>query len=131
MVSSLVCSAYAYYLVTTNSRQGVAFQDVAKGKLYPSVSLKKAGEHVLVNFGQTPFVYNIDDMMRVRATFMSVSAYTDKSRNNETRFKKTLKRPIHRKSSPAWAKPNSFKRWLCNFSNTMAMWKRHVPLHRT
>ncbi|KAJ6780277.1 hypothetical protein PWT90_08465 [Aphanocladium album] len=43
---------------------GVAFQDVAKGRLYPSVSMKKAGEHVLVNFGQTPFVYNIDDMMR-------------------------------------------------------------------
>ncbi|TQV90363.1 hypothetical protein V2A60_004264 [Cordyceps javanica] len=43
---------------------GVAFQDVAKGRLYPSVSMKKAGEHVLVNFGQTPFVYNIDDMMK-------------------------------------------------------------------
>lgn len=44
---------------------GVAFQDVAKGRLFPTVSMKKAGEHVLVNFGQTPFVYNIDDLMRV------------------------------------------------------------------
>ncbi|KAM4057614.1 SPRY domain-containing protein [Hirsutella rhossiliensis] len=43
---------------------GVAFHDVARSKLYPSVSLKKPGEHVLVNFGQLPFVYNIDDMMR-------------------------------------------------------------------
>ncbi|KAM3477215.1 hypothetical protein MY5147_002817 [Beauveria neobassiana] len=43
---------------------GVAFQDITKNRLYPSVSLKKTGEHVLVNFGQTPFVYNIDDMMR-------------------------------------------------------------------
>lgn len=44
---------------------GVAFQDVANGRLYPSISMKRAGEHILVNFGQTPFVYNIDDMMRV------------------------------------------------------------------
>ncbi|OAA42539.1 Concanavalin A-like lectin/glucanase [Cordyceps fumosorosea ARSEF 2679] len=45
---------------------GTAFHDVTatKTKLFPAVSLRKAGEHVLVNFGQTPFVYNIDDMMR-------------------------------------------------------------------
>ncbi|PFH55085.1 hypothetical protein XA68_10778 [Ophiocordyceps unilateralis] len=42
-----------------------AFHEVVRGKLYPSVSLKKPGEHVLVNFGQVPFVYNIDDMMRL------------------------------------------------------------------
>ncbi|KAK5992403.1 Ran-binding protein 9 [Cladobotryum mycophilum] len=39
-----------------------AFHDI-KGKLYPSVSLKKPGEEILVNFGQEPFIYNIDDMM--------------------------------------------------------------------
>ncbi|KJZ76329.1 hypothetical protein HIM_04411 [Hirsutella minnesotensis 3608] len=43
---------------------GVAFHDVVRSKLYPTVSLKKPGEHILVNFGQMPFVYNIDDMMR-------------------------------------------------------------------
>ncbi|KAG6358743.1 hypothetical protein INS49_012262 [Diaporthe citri] len=35
---------------------GIAFREV-KGKLYPSVGLKKTGEHVRVNFGQTPFIY--------------------------------------------------------------------------
>ncbi|GAO14340.1 hypothetical protein UVI_02034150 [Ustilaginoidea virens] len=43
---------------------GVAFHDVTRSKLYPAVSLKKPGEEVSVNFGQTPFVYDIDDMMR-------------------------------------------------------------------
>ncbi|PHH87303.1 hypothetical protein CDD83_9045 [Cordyceps sp. RAO-2017] len=44
---------------------GVAFHDlINKSKMYPSVSLKKPGEHILVNFGQLPFVYDIDDMMR-------------------------------------------------------------------
>ncbi|EOO02687.1 putative ran-binding protein [Phaeoacremonium minimum UCRPA7] len=42
---------------------GVAFRDV-KGKLYPSIGLKKNGEHIRVNFGQTPFVYGIDGMMK-------------------------------------------------------------------
>ncbi|GKT99764.1 spry protein [Fusarium langsethiae] len=43
---------------------GTAFNDVSRGKLYPTISLKKPGEFVRANFGQTPFVYNIDDMMR-------------------------------------------------------------------
>ncbi|KKY31987.1 putative ran-binding protein [Diaporthe ampelina] len=38
---------------------GIAFREV-KGKLYPSVGLKKTGEHVRVNFGQTPFLFDID-----------------------------------------------------------------------
>lgn len=42
---------------------GSAVQDVPRSKLYPSVSLKKHGEEISVNFGQEPFVYNIDDMM--------------------------------------------------------------------
>ncbi|ATY59845.1 Ran-binding [Cordyceps militaris] len=43
---------------------GTAFHDINKGRLYPSVSLKRAGEQVLFNFGQTPFVYRIDDTMK-------------------------------------------------------------------
>ncbi|RGP81689.1 hypothetical protein FLONG3_176 [Fusarium longipes] len=43
---------------------GTAFNDVGRGKLYPTISLKKPGECIRTNFGQTPFVYNIDDMMR-------------------------------------------------------------------
>ncbi|KAI5860248.1 SPRY domain-containing protein [Durotheca rogersii] len=39
-----------------------AFRDL-KGDLYPTVGMKKGGEHIRVNFGQTPFVFNIDKMM--------------------------------------------------------------------
>ncbi|KAG6038225.1 hypothetical protein E4U41_004418 [Claviceps citrina] len=42
---------------------GTAFHDVTRGKLYPAVSLRKPREHVKVNFGQTPFVFDIDNMM--------------------------------------------------------------------
>ena len=41
-----------------------AFSNI-KGTLYPAVSLKKAGEHVKVNFGQYPFIFDIDSYMRV------------------------------------------------------------------
>ncbi|KAI1500799.1 SPRY domain-containing protein [Biscogniauxia marginata] len=41
---------------------GIAFRDV-KGKLYPAVGVKKPGEHVRVNFGQTPFIFNIENYM--------------------------------------------------------------------
>ncbi|KAM0344687.1 hypothetical protein ACHAPU_007282 [Fusarium lateritium] len=43
---------------------GTAFHDVARGKLYPAISIKKPGEAICVNFGKTPFIYNIDDLMR-------------------------------------------------------------------
>ncbi|KAM5369583.1 hypothetical protein ACJZ2D_008942 [Fusarium nematophilum] len=43
---------------------GTAFHDVTRGKLYPAISLKKPGEYIRTNFGQTPFVYNIDDLMK-------------------------------------------------------------------
>lgn len=42
---------------------GNAFQDLSRGKLYPSISLKKPGEVIKTNFGQEPFVYNIGDAM--------------------------------------------------------------------
>jgi hypothetical protein len=48
-------------LLTLNP--GIAFREV-KGKLYPSVGLKKTGEHVRVNFGQTPFMFDIDSVMK-------------------------------------------------------------------
>jgi hypothetical protein len=43
---------------------GTAFREI-KGKLFPSVGMKKSGEHIRVNFGQSPFVYDIDGMMSV------------------------------------------------------------------
>ncbi|KAI9810242.1 MAG: hypothetical protein M1827_006376 [Pycnora praestabilis] len=42
---------------------GIAFRDLKGAKLYPSVGMKKPGEHLRVNFGQTPFVFDIDGMM--------------------------------------------------------------------
>ncbi|KAI9758716.1 MAG: hypothetical protein M4579_002891 [Chaenotheca gracillima] len=39
-----------------------AFRDI-KGKLYPSVGMKRPGEHIRANFGQSPFVFDIDGMM--------------------------------------------------------------------
>ncbi|KAI1764467.1 SPRY-domain-containing protein [Hypoxylon sp. FL1150] len=40
-----------------------AFRDI-KGDLYPSVGMKKPGEHIRVNFGQEPFVFSIDAMVK-------------------------------------------------------------------
>ncbi|KAJ4396239.1 hypothetical protein N0V93_000458 [Gnomoniopsis smithogilvyi] len=49
---------------TKNGRfLGQAFKEV-KGKLYPSVGMKKPGEHIRVNFGQTPFIFDIDSLMK-------------------------------------------------------------------
>ncbi|KAH7325955.1 concanavalin A-like lectin/glucanase domain-containing protein [Stachybotrys elegans] len=45
-------------------RIATAFHDVGKMDVYPSISLKKPGEHIRANFGQAPFVYNIDDLMK-------------------------------------------------------------------
>ncbi|KAF8254070.1 SPRY-domain-containing protein [Wilcoxina mikolae CBS 423.85] len=43
---------------------GVACRDINKGKLYPVVGMKKAGEHIRVNFGQQGFFFDIDDYMK-------------------------------------------------------------------
>ncbi|KAI9682940.1 MAG: Ran-binding protein 9 [Trizodia sp. TS-e1964] len=42
---------------------GIAFRDI-KGVLFPSVGMKRNGEHVTCNFGHTPFVFDIDGMMK-------------------------------------------------------------------
>lgn len=52
-------------LTRGTTKTGFAVQDIPRHKLYPSISLKKQGEEILVNFGQEPFVYNIDDLMNV------------------------------------------------------------------
>lgn len=39
---------------------GNAFRDITDVPLYPSVGLKRPQEHVRVNFGQSPFIYDID-----------------------------------------------------------------------
>lgn len=35
-------------------------------KLYPSVGMKKNNEHLRVNFGNDPFVFDIDSLIEVR-----------------------------------------------------------------
>lgn len=60
------CLSRSYLPAYTNTvclPIGIAFREV-KGKLYPSVGLKKTGEHVRVNFGQTPFLFDIDSVMK-------------------------------------------------------------------
>lgn len=44
---------------------GVAFRDVRSEALYPSIGMKKSGEHVKTNFGQFPFVFDIDRFVAV------------------------------------------------------------------
>ncbi|KAI9049895.1 hypothetical protein LZ554_006043 [Drepanopeziza brunnea f. sp. 'monogermtubi'] len=48
---------------------GTAFRDINKEKLYPSIGMKKAGEHIRVNFGQSPFVFDMDGMMSASNNF--------------------------------------------------------------
>ncbi|KAK5109339.1 hypothetical protein LTR62_007108 [Meristemomyces frigidus] len=54
---------------------GVAFPPIPSdkiSKLHPSVGMKKPNEHLRVNFGQTPFVFDIDRMMeQERHTIMN------------------------------------------------------------
>ncbi|KAI9643906.1 hypothetical protein NHQ30_007257 [Ciborinia camelliae] len=48
---------------------GTAFRDInGKRDLFPSVGMKKPGEHIRVNFGQSPFVFDIDGMILVSET---------------------------------------------------------------
>ncbi|KAI9726653.1 MAG: hypothetical protein M1834_008966 [Cirrosporium novae-zelandiae] len=42
---------------------GHAARDLPNVKLFPSIGMKKPGAHIRVNFGQTPFSFDIDGMM--------------------------------------------------------------------
>lgn len=48
------------------STLGNAFRDLKEIDLYPSVGMKRPQAHLSVNFGQKPFVFDIDGMMKVR-----------------------------------------------------------------
>ncbi|KAI9695146.1 MAG: hypothetical protein M1820_008852 [Bogoriella megaspora] len=43
---------------------GTAFKDIRSDKLYPSIGMKKTHESVHANFGDKPFVFDIDGLMR-------------------------------------------------------------------
>ncbi|KAK4230267.1 hypothetical protein QBC38DRAFT_507603 [Podospora fimiseda] len=58
-----------HILYTKNGRElKVAFRDInfkdIKGKIYPIVGLKKQGDHIWANFGQVPFMFDIDGYMK-------------------------------------------------------------------
>ncbi|KAI0867995.1 ran-binding protein [Hypoxylon argillaceum] len=50
------------FFTKNGANLGPAFRDV-KGKLYPAVGIKKAGELIRVNFGQSPFIFKIDQVI--------------------------------------------------------------------
>jgi hypothetical protein len=52
--------------VNAHRYPGTAFREVKGDKLYPAVGLKKAGEHIRVNFGQEPFAFDIVGLVEVR-----------------------------------------------------------------
>lgn len=56
--------APSVFNVCTDIVAGTAFREV-RGKLFPSVGMMKPGEHVWVNFGQSPFEFDIDSMILV------------------------------------------------------------------
>ncbi|KAG6123350.1 hypothetical protein E4U13_007266 [Claviceps humidiphila] len=58
---------------------GTVSPDVTRDKIYPAVSLRKPREHIMVNFGQNPFVFDIDNMMneqrnKIQAEIQSTDA---------------------------------------------------------
>lgn len=54
------------------SRLGIAFRDILNGPIYPIVGLRSPGEIVEANFGQRPFVFNVESVIREeRKNFMA------------------------------------------------------------
>lgn len=49
--------------IKTDRSAGVAFTGIKGDRLYPSVGMKKPSEHLRINFGRSPFVFDIDRMM--------------------------------------------------------------------
>ncbi|KAK4033739.1 hypothetical protein C8A01DRAFT_49718 [Parachaetomium inaequale] len=68
-VGCLVNFRLNHALFTKNGRElPIAFKDTpfkdVKGKLYPIVGLKKKEDHIMANFGQRPFMFDIDGYMK-------------------------------------------------------------------
>ena len=62
------CGMYSFSSAMKNHAAnlvlGIAFRDVRE-KVYPFIGMRKNGEHVRVNFGQSPFVFDIDGLVKV------------------------------------------------------------------
>ncbi|KAK3370267.1 hypothetical protein B0H63DRAFT_528000 [Podospora didyma] len=77
-IGCLVNFRLGHALFTKNGDElPIAFRDVSfkdvKGKLYPTVGLRKPGDHVLVNFGRVPFQFDIDGYMKKQQKMISDS----------------------------------------------------------
>ncbi|TGO30833.1 hypothetical protein BPAE_0003g01180 [Botrytis paeoniae] len=89
-------STGAAFFTKNGDHLGIAFQDVTgRGELFPSVGMKKPGEHIRVNFGQSPFVYNIDEMIlheecRIKNEIASTSTTKLQPPLNETELIQSL-----------------------------------------
>jgi hypothetical protein len=64
-VNARACSSHDVNSITA----GTAFTGIKSANLYPSVGMKKPGEHLKVNFGQTQFVFDIDSLVDVSIPF--------------------------------------------------------------
>ena len=54
------------FFTKNGNHLGKAFDGIKGSELYPSVGIKKPQEHLRANFGQTPFIFDIDSMIEVR-----------------------------------------------------------------
>ena len=50
----------------THTKAGIAFKDLPKTQFFPSIGMKRPGAQLRVNFGQAPFLFDIDGMVAVR-----------------------------------------------------------------
>ena len=67
MVHLLVCDEVCHLASLLMSSTGMVFEHVACDvQVFPSVGLRHPNEHVRVNFGHTPFKYDIDDHVQQR-----------------------------------------------------------------
>jgi len=45
-----------------------------KGRFFPTIGLKKPGDHVFANFGQMPFQFDIDGYVKVPTSLLPPSS---------------------------------------------------------
>lgn len=68
---------------------GEAFRDLGHVKLYPSVGMKRQPPvHLTANFGQQPFVFDIDGVVKVRCCCSWTALELIPCRKSDLRFKK-------------------------------------------
>ncbi|KAI4171970.1 MAG: hypothetical protein LQ343_003879 [Gyalolechia ehrenbergii] len=59
--------------------QGTAFRDLKDVNVYPCIGMKRPQAQMTVNFGQRPFVFDIDEMMRLERDTISEEIHATSS----------------------------------------------------